>query len=193
MICLTVPFAEKDAAKAAGARWDVANKCWYAPDKVAPKLTSQWLPNSEITVCQRMFAVESAERCRKCGVVVPVATLATAGWCQEDWLEKGFLSTTLILSDVIMLPDHLWRWMTAKYPHWGFAFTKTKGYWYFGNRCAACNVALGEFFMFNEPGGAFCPESFEAVSGLSFFPIADLSSCEVIAGGVSHEWTIPGI
>lgn len=26
---LNVPYAEKDAAKAAGARWDAARKCWY--------------------------------------------------------------------------------------------------------------------------------------------------------------------
>ena len=25
---LNVPYAEKDAAKAAGARWDAARKCW---------------------------------------------------------------------------------------------------------------------------------------------------------------------
>ncbi|NYH79220.1 hypothetical protein FHR84_002554 [Actinopolyspora biskrensis] len=30
-IWLDVPFAEKDAAKAAGARWDPAEKRWYAP------------------------------------------------------------------------------------------------------------------------------------------------------------------
>jgi hypothetical protein len=30
-IWLEVPFAEKDAAKAAGARWDWAMRAWYAP------------------------------------------------------------------------------------------------------------------------------------------------------------------
>lgn len=29
---LKVPFAEKDQAKALGARWDPARKCWYVPD-----------------------------------------------------------------------------------------------------------------------------------------------------------------
>ncbi|MBE0468879.1 MAG: hypothetical protein IBX55_05125 [Methyloprofundus sp.] len=28
---LTVPYAEKDAAKALGAKWDAAQKKWYAP------------------------------------------------------------------------------------------------------------------------------------------------------------------
>lgn len=30
---LNVPFAEKDEAKALGARWDPARKCWYVQDR----------------------------------------------------------------------------------------------------------------------------------------------------------------
>ena len=40
---LKVPFAEKDAAKKLGARWDAARKVWYVVDKdVAPFV--QWSP-----------------------------------------------------------------------------------------------------------------------------------------------------
>lgn len=42
---LKVPFAEKDAAKAAGARWDRNCKVWYVVD--APDLSkfTAWLPD----------------------------------------------------------------------------------------------------------------------------------------------------
>lgn len=30
---LNVPFAEKDEAKALGARWDPTRKCWYVQDR----------------------------------------------------------------------------------------------------------------------------------------------------------------
>ena len=40
---LNVPYAEKDAAKALGARWDPAKKKWYAPDSSALDEFSQWL------------------------------------------------------------------------------------------------------------------------------------------------------
>jgi len=43
---LTVPFAEKDAAKSLGARWDPALRVWYVnnvPD-LAP--FAQWMPRS---------------------------------------------------------------------------------------------------------------------------------------------------
>lgn len=41
---LKVPFAEKDAAKAAGARWDQALRVWYGVN--VPDLTrfSRWIP-----------------------------------------------------------------------------------------------------------------------------------------------------
>lgn len=32
MIFLKVPYAEKDEAKALGARWNPARKCWYVPE-----------------------------------------------------------------------------------------------------------------------------------------------------------------
>jgi hypothetical protein len=31
-INFVTPFAEKDAVKALGARWDAAKKCWYITD-----------------------------------------------------------------------------------------------------------------------------------------------------------------
>jgi Domain of unknown function (DUF5710) len=42
---LNVPFAEKDAAKALGARWDATRKKWYVPQGVDANLLSQWLPD----------------------------------------------------------------------------------------------------------------------------------------------------
>jgi len=39
---LNVPYAQKDAAKALGARWDAANKKWYAPADKDMTLFAQW-------------------------------------------------------------------------------------------------------------------------------------------------------
>lgn len=41
-INLTVPYAEKDAAKAAGARWDKAAKTWYAPPGADLAALNRW-------------------------------------------------------------------------------------------------------------------------------------------------------
>jgi hypothetical protein len=39
---LNVPYAEKNAAKALGARWDASNKKWYAPDNMDMTLFEKW-------------------------------------------------------------------------------------------------------------------------------------------------------
>lgn len=46
-INLITPFAEKDAAKALGARWDAAKKCWYIVDVADLAPFSRWIPNME--------------------------------------------------------------------------------------------------------------------------------------------------
>ena len=44
-INLVTPFAEKDAAKALGARWDAAKKCWYIVDVDDLTPFMRWIPN----------------------------------------------------------------------------------------------------------------------------------------------------
>lgn len=42
---LKVPFAEKDAAKALGARWDPAKKVWYIVDVEVLTPFQKWIPD----------------------------------------------------------------------------------------------------------------------------------------------------
>lgn len=42
-INLVTPFAEKDAAKALGARWDSAKKTWYVTDVADLSPFSRWI------------------------------------------------------------------------------------------------------------------------------------------------------
>lgn len=44
-IDLKVPFAEKDSAKALGARWDPAKKIWYIKDVSDLTPFSRWIPD----------------------------------------------------------------------------------------------------------------------------------------------------
>ena len=41
---LDVPYADKDGAKALGARWNPTRKRWYVPDGVALDACEKWLP-----------------------------------------------------------------------------------------------------------------------------------------------------
>jgi hypothetical protein len=44
-INLLTPFAEKDAVKALGARWDAAKKCWYIVDVADLTPFTRWIPD----------------------------------------------------------------------------------------------------------------------------------------------------
>jgi hypothetical protein len=46
---LLVPFAEKDAAKKLGARWDAARKVWYVEGVENLSAFSKWLPGQQAT------------------------------------------------------------------------------------------------------------------------------------------------
>lgn len=46
-INLVTPFAEKDAVKALGARWDGAKKVWYITDVADLTPFIRWIPNLE--------------------------------------------------------------------------------------------------------------------------------------------------
>lgn len=47
MIKLQVPYAQKDAAKSMGARWDCAGKTWYVPPGVLATSFERWMPTVE--------------------------------------------------------------------------------------------------------------------------------------------------
>jgi hypothetical protein len=52
---LNVPYAEKDAAKALGAKWDATNKKWYAPGTLNISDFAKWHDQSAaITTSARL-------------------------------------------------------------------------------------------------------------------------------------------
>jgi len=56
-IDLNVPYAEKEAAKALGAKWDAPRRTWYVPNDLASDAFSRWLPQPpnlrcSLTWCQ---------------------------------------------------------------------------------------------------------------------------------------------
>jgi len=56
-IDLVTPFAEKDAAKALGARWDSAKKTWYVTGVADLTPFSRWMADSKTPATSRGPAV----------------------------------------------------------------------------------------------------------------------------------------
>jgi hypothetical protein len=73
-INLKVPFAEKDGAKALGARWDAANKVWYVKDVADLTAFMRWIPDLQAAMTGTDAAAQAATR----GNSLPKAATAPA-------------------------------------------------------------------------------------------------------------------
>ncbi len=66
---LNVPYAEKDQAKALGARWDPQRKSWYVPEGKAIEPFARWTPESPANGAVAMKATPT----------IPLTTKLTRG------------------------------------------------------------------------------------------------------------------
>lgn len=79
-IYLNVPFAQKDAAKALGAKWDAAHKKWYVPASINMTPFARWQSeavSSEISIpthskpkTETSFSIHSASSKNKAGSAI---------------------------------------------------------------------------------------------------------------------------
>lgn len=53
-INLKVPFAQKDAAKELGARWDATQKIWYVIDPECVDVFSDWMPEVQSATAEKI-------------------------------------------------------------------------------------------------------------------------------------------
>jgi len=56
-INLVTPFADKDKAKALGARWDAARKVWYIVDVADLSPFMRWIPDMDAAVSEALVSV----------------------------------------------------------------------------------------------------------------------------------------
>lgn len=69
-INLVTPFAEKDAVKALGARWDPAQKVWYINDIVDLIPFARWIP--DLKAASGAVPSPAADRAASRGAAGPV-------------------------------------------------------------------------------------------------------------------------
>jgi hypothetical protein len=67
-INLVTPFAEKDAAKALGARWDSTRKLWYIVDVADLTPFLRWIPDMDAATADTLESTAPAIK-RSAGVI----------------------------------------------------------------------------------------------------------------------------
>lgn len=164
---LDVPFAEKDEAKALGARWDPACKTWYVPAGLNPDAFERWLPADEgqIELVPPVYAVESKTACWRCDKVTRVVTVAAESFIGRGESKEPVEPDLYLFSGIESLPQELLGALRRVNPGYRKRFSKTAGMSYYMNHCS-CGAQLGDFYMHSEPGGAFFPATPQAARAI---------------------------
>jgi hypothetical protein len=144
-INLNVPFAEKDAAKAAGARWDPNARTWYVEVQAGENADAfaRWLPPPPArlrggpTVEVGLVAVQ--ENCYRCGIrnrPVVAITLPASG-ADAIFYEEVGEALSILLSEQLQaaLPTGPIALRSSR--------TRPEPYW--SNGCRQCGAIFGSF------------------------------------------------
>lgn len=201
---LNVPYAEKDEAKALGARWDPQKKTWYIPEGVEIGMLKKWLPppvhaglehKPEFRIRSPFYYIaESLSHCWKCSARSPVFSFILPEEHEEfrffededfkvsydmgEWQTHGYRGTVSNVRDMSTQVTSQIRRFTQDFK---LAYSRAAGTGYFMNHCQHCTAKLGDFFMHCEPGGAFFPTSPEQASKITLFRVSERfdSNCGV--------------
>jgi len=191
-IDLSVPFADKNAARMLGARWDSLRRVWFVPSDRDATPFARWLPaSSAVNVrASSYFVATSALACHRCGGMSKVhgfalppghETSAVDEETGEVLWETSDEPTFVCYLEYVNLPAiEGMRQRTGNYrltPR-----RRTRSY-YWANFCEHCGSKFGDYDVFCEPGQGFMPLTGEDAAriGLARFE----ASFTAAAGGWS--------
>lgn len=156
-LLLNVPYAEKDEAKALGAKWNPELKKWVAPDCKTYKDFKKWIAGPEgyhkIVLLNNVYVVVGYRQCFKCRKSVPVI-----GFGRKDYLTMSpnrcnsysYENKLRLMSFFEPMPERLLKFVQENY-RFEKRYSKTVGGEYFASVCPNCDMLQGKFYLFNEP------------------------------------------
>lgn len=184
MTLLEVPYSEKDEAKALGAKWNAALKKWYVPNGVDTGKFARWLPEPErasgITMMAPVYLLKSKTTCWRCSDNAEVFCLASMGLVDAD--EDGMeLDMFVQYSNLAKVPEQLEALLKAQAPTYYPDYSKQTSSTYYLNHCQ-CGAKLGDFYLHEEPGGAFFPVEKEQAERVTLIALDGLEGAQICAG-----------
>ena len=193
---INVPYAEKDKAKALGAKWDPLKKSWYIPKELNQSNFEKWITqnnneNAEGNIRSiGFFIVESLESCWNCKQTTPVFAFLLPenhqGKEYEDeddekndniiWVDRDYKTIVSFVSFVNKECLAILNRFSSRYY---YDFSKQSSSSYYMNHCKNCNSKLGDFYMHSEPDGAFLPMESEAAKIMKLYWFNDIFEASV--------------
>jgi Domain of unknown function (DUF5710) len=168
---LEVPFDEKNQVKALGGRWDAKKRKWFVPEGKDITPFKRWIPHYphefNLRAIAPFYVVESHDTCWKCGKTTRVITFASHGVEENGEKLKEFVK----FHYVAHLPARLEDFVERNYPEYFRDYSKTTESFYFMNHCRNCGASWGDFFLHDEPEGAFFPTEREAAKKIKLIEL----------------------
>lgn len=165
---LNVPFAEKENAKALGARWNQALKLWYVEikDAINPALYQWFIQDSAYHLLAEYYTIVVADKsCWKCHEQISVSTFLLDDYYElsqyeDDALGLSFLNWESVhnqsfVSNITLLDQSALAEIVKENPHYRKTYSKTLNGAYFANNCPHCHMLQGDFNLYQEPGAVF--------------------------------------
>lgn len=192
---LQVPFAEKDAAKRLGARWDPERRLWYVPAGVDAEPLRKWIaaPESPNVRAASYFLAESTRECWRCSRETRVfAIMLPAGHAVLDvdddpaCDEWQVAEEPTVLSYIGQLADPIPERLRALAPHYRRDFSQTTGSSYWMSHCEHCGAKQGDFETIDEYDSPFSPVTPERAAQILLREIAEpfAASCGSYTCGI---------
>jgi hypothetical protein len=173
-----VPFEEKDAAKALGARWDPEIRSWYAPSGVAIEPLARWIADlSDIPgPYQRVQLLGLPIQCWNCHAT----TVCVVGFMEESRRDSFYDMATADDDSRLSIATRLLGEDRQQHRVGSVRrrFSRTINDHQVANGCFHCDALQGNFFLFHEE----LPEAVtEMVSPV--WSILGLTRCPPPSGG----------
>lgn len=164
-LLLNVPYAEKEEAKALGARWNSNLKKWYVSNPLTYPNFSKWIDFPKEDICfviiDHIYVVEAPRICWKCGNTTRIMAFGIEDYYEflnPDEYDIPYEYNTGIIHLLPDLPDtcfpqKMWDYFNESFHfHLGHSY---QGGDYRANHCSHCGAIQGYFPLFCEPDSPF--------------------------------------
>lgn len=127
-------------------------------------------PDDGVVVEGVLYLLTAQQICWKCREEQSVIALATKQLSDARSRVVHSNDDLVVLSNFARIPSAVLEFMQSRNGRFGARYSQMAEESYLANSCE-CGALFGDFYLHNEPGGAFFPESPEEAAKITLAPV----------------------
>src|SRR5699024_8269441 len=154
-----------------------------APNNKDYEIFLEWLNTDIISIIAKtpFYIALNKRECWNCSQLTPVITPATNNYyaLYSYYENREKISLNSFHRDQISFFSYLTyinkesqKLILEKFPFFKYTYSNFAKFKYWANHCENCNILQGDWFLHNEPGGAFQPLTKEEWDKIEFIKIS---------------------